>query len=172
MLRLPFTVSCLLMVACASRQAPAPVNASGPVASTSCDVECQRETDVLEAVFRHQFERNEAGLGKDAAAYFLEVCERDPSPPLLERFASHQPPVKARSQADVSAYEGVTDRASGKKGLLFRVTSVQWLAPDRAQVKGGYFEGGLSASGNTYVVGLSEGRWQVLEQTRDWISLL
>src|SRR5687768_11619208 len=74
------------------------------------DERARRELAVQEAVFRHQILHNESGLQDGAGAYCLalqdasEVVEswRDPSPLLLRRFDSHQPPVRGVSQCRVS----------------------------------------------------------------------
>ena len=67
-------------------------------------------------------------------------------------------------------YNGVVEKKTGKRGLLFRVRSIKWLSDIEVQVVGGYFEDGLSASGNTYTVVRTRDKWMVNSAGTNWIS--
>lgn len=61
------------------------------------------------------------------------------------------------------------DHAQGR-GLSFRIEQVE-IDGDKATVTGGYYEGNLSASGNTYTVERQpDGRWKVTGNEMQWIS--
>jgi hypothetical protein len=44
------------------------------------------------------------------------------------------------------------------------------LAKDEAVVEGGYYEAGLSSSGNTYHLKMVSGVWRVVQNQLNWIS--
>ncbi len=135
--------------------------------------------DIREAVFRYQFLHNASGQQQNAGAYFiglyvtgeptLPVHYVDPSDNLLARFAGNTPPVKKASESTYSV-QGVFDIHTGARGLLFRIESVTEIDPDQVEVTGGYFEAGLSASGNVYTVTRTNGRWTVVKDRLSWIS--
>jgi len=118
----------------------------------------EQELDICEAVFRHQFEHNASGAQQGAAAYFLEIRKEDPSPGFLDRFAGHQPPVFAGSKFKIG------------RGLSFRVDSIEWQEDGSVKVNGGYYEAGLSASGNVYTLETDGESWKVADDVMEWIS--
>ena len=71
---------------------------------------------------------------------------------LLRRFANHRPPV-----------HGETDCPSGEGVLTFQVRSVKWLSEDEVEAIGGYHEGNLSSSTESFRVAREAGRWVVKE---------
>jgi hypothetical protein len=135
--------------------------------------------DIREAVFRYQFLHNVSGLQQRAGAYFiglyvtgdlnLPVHYVDPSDNLLARFAGNTPPVKKASESTYSV-QGVFDLRTGARGLLFRIESIKEIDPDQVEVTGGYFEAGLSASGNVYTVTRTNDRWTVVKDSLIWIA--
>lgn len=133
-------------------------------------VRVQAEDDIREAVFRHMFQRNASSLQQGAAAYFLQLGDgQDPSDILIQRFAGHTPPVKKVSQSTVGP-QGVVDKETGGRGLLFEIDSIKWLFDTEVEVAGGYYEGNVSSSGNTYTVRLQDGKWMVVEDRMHRIS--
>ncbi len=129
-----------------------------------------QEDDIREAVFRYQFEHNASGQQKQAAVYCLSIGENaDPSDEFMRRFAEYKTPVRKRSECDVGRL-GVVDKNTHKRGLVFRVDSMNWISGTEVEARGGYFEGGLSASGNTYTVRKRLGKWGVTEDKMNWIS--
>jgi hypothetical protein len=105
--------------------------------------------DVAEAVFRYQFEHNASAVQQGAKAYFLRVGKDDPPAELLARFKGHAPPVRPGSQFKMG------------DGLSFYVGEMKWVDGTHVEVYGGYYEGLLSASGNTYTVEKRNGKWVV-----------
>ena len=114
--------------------------------------------DVCEAVFRYQFGHNASGAQQRAKAYFLSVGGTDPPAKFLRRFERHRPLVKPGSQFKVGA------------GLQFRIGSFKWTGETTAEVEGGYYEGNLSSSGNTYRVQKTDSGWKVKGRIMSWIS--
>jgi hypothetical protein len=116
------------------------------------------KVDICEAVFRYQFAHNASGQQQKAAAYFLQVRNQDLGPALFDRFGSHIPPVRKGSEFSTGS------------GLKFYIKKIYQLGKHSAIVSGGYSEGPLSASGNTYKLSRTHGQWQVDEDVRHWIS--
>src|SRR5579864_8698340 len=131
-----------------------------------------QENDIREAVFRYQFHHNSSIRGKSAAVYCLSVGEKNADPPddLMRRFAAFKPPVRKASDCSTDAYRGVAEKRTGKRGVVFRVRTIKWVSETEVDVVGGYFEDGLSASGNTYTVIKTQGKWTVSKAKTNWIS--
>jgi len=131
-----------------------------------------QDDDVYEAVFRWQFDHNASAQQKNAKVYFLGVGEKanDPSDAFMKRFTDHKPPVRKASASHYVRGKGIVDKKTGDKGLAFRATSIKWLSDAEVEVRGGYYEAELSASGNTYTVRKEKGKWKVTKDKREWIS--
>jgi hypothetical protein len=131
------------------------------------------DDDIREAVFRHQFDHNASGLQKNAKVFCLQIeGNQDPSPELLRRFDGNAPRVKKASLCSFKpghARGGVVDD-TGAPALIFRVDTLQHPGDDAAIVEGGYFEAGLSASGNVYELVREGNLWIVKKDTMKWIS--
>ncbi len=155
-----------LAAGCASTRSPAPPSSTQAITAADDD-------DLREAVFRHLFDHNASGMKKAARVFCLQVeNKRDPSAELLRRFDDHEPRVKQVSLCAVkkdSNGGGVLDD-TGARGLIFRVDSIRRTGPDTAQIEGGYFETGLSASGNLYELVKEGSSWVVKKDTLKWIS--
>jgi hypothetical protein len=155
-----------LAAGCAPKRVPAPPPSALAVTVSDDD-------DLREAVFRHLFDHNASGQQRTAQVFCLQVENaRDPSEELLKRFGAHTPPVKPASRCTVkrgTAWGGVQDD-TGARGLIFRVDSIRRTGPETAEIEGGYFEAGLSASGNVYELVKEGRRWVVKTDTMQWIS--
>ena len=116
------------------------------------------EFDICEAVFRHQFEHNASAAQQGAAAYFLTLRKQDVSAEFLARFAGNGIPVRPGSEFE----EG--------KGLQFRVDSIEWQDDGGVKVNGGYYEAGMSSSGNVYTLERDGEQWEVTDDKMEWIS--
>jgi hypothetical protein len=150
---------------------------SGCVSFATDAARLSQEDNIREAVFRYQFDHNASGQQKRATVYCLSVGEKhvgekhtDPFDEFMKRFADHKPPVRKRSECDVDPLNGVIDKRTGKPGLVFRVTSITWISDTEVEVAGGYYEAGLSSSGNTYTVTRQHGKWKVSNDKMEWIS--
>src|SRR5215813_7032364 len=86
------------------------------------------------------------------------------------QFASNKKTISEKLYFDTSLI--TTHRAS--KGtqpfIAFRATSVKWISDIEVEVDGGYYEAGLSASGNTYIVTKQKGKWVVSSDRMNWIA--
>jgi hypothetical protein len=115
--------------------------------------------DICEAVLRHQIFHS-AAAGRGTVTAYVEVQGRNPIGAFLNRFQGHQPPVKAGWRFSL-----------GSSGVLYRIGGIKRTGEDSAEVYGGYYEGNLSASGNTYYVVRKGGKWVVERDEMRWISL-
>lgn len=132
-----------------------------------------REDAVREAVFKYQIERLTTDLPKKDVVFFLSVGEEaNPSDALIARFAGRRPLVKKVSDSVPKKYEGIFDKDTGKKGILFSVTSIKWINDSEAEVEGGHYTAPLAASGNVYKVRFENGKWVVKDDDMKWISQL
>lgn len=122
----------------------------------------EQEDDIREAVFRYQFDHNASGQQKRAQFYYLAVGKKqaDPTDEFMKRFADHHPPVRKVSEW----------KPKGRPGLVFRVSSIKWISDTKVEAEGGYYEGLLSSSGNTYIVVKRQGKWKVVHDRLDIIS--
>ncbi|HEY2367408.1 MAG TPA: hypothetical protein VGH87_13525 [Polyangiaceae bacterium] len=129
------------------------------------------EEDLREATFRHMFKKNASGMQQSAKVFCLEFEKRgDPSPSFLGRFAHDAIPVRAGSECTQDARSGVVDKKTNARGLAFRIDAVKYTDKDHATVNGGYYEAGLSASGNVYTLERQKGAWVVVKDEMTWIS--
>jgi hypothetical protein len=125
--------------------------------------------DIREAVFRYQFEHYAAGRQRRVKVYFLSFGDdKEPDDTFLARFKDHKPPVKKRSQSK-GGFE-VTDKETGKRGLIFSAVTIKVVDANKVQVDGGSYEGVRSASGNVFTVERKDGKWLVTKDQRLWIS--
>ena len=128
------------------------------------------EFDVAEALFRHQFQHNASAVQTNAAAYFLSIRGQDPDPVFLKRFDGNTPPVKMKSEHGMNKKGVVVDPKSGRHALIFKIEGITMKSSDEAIVCGGYGEGPMSASGNTYILKKENGKWVVTSDKMRWIS--
>jgi hypothetical protein len=115
------------------------------------------EWDICDAVLRHQVFHS-AAAGRGTATAYVEIQGCNPTDTFIERFQGHQPPVKAGS------------RFSCGSGVLYRIGGIKRTGEDSAEVHGGYYEGNLNASGNTYYLVRQEAKWVVVWDEMRWIS--
>jgi hypothetical protein len=132
------------------------------------------ELDIREATFRYQFGKNASGQQQRAKSYYLAISadgkSGDPDDAFMKRFVGNEPPVKKRSECDTSAQKGVVDKKTGESGLVFSTGPIKWVSDTEAEISGGYYEAGLSASGNTYYLKKADGKWKVIKNVMHWIS--
>lgn len=133
------------------------------------DTRQKEEGDIHETVFRYLFEHNPSVLQKQAKAYYLGIGEKTSTgatDEFLKRFADHNPPVYKRSSAAVSPDQGVTDKETGERGLIFRLYGVKWVSDSEAELDGGFYEiGNNSGLVNTYTLKKISGKWTVTKST-------
>jgi hypothetical protein len=128
--------------------------------------------DILETVYRYQFEHNASAAQGRAVAYCLRLAQKeDPPHEFVQRFADvgKVKPASACSVREQDARD-VIDRQTGQHALIFEVRAIRRPSPSTAEADGGYYEAGESASGNEYQLELRGSRWVVVKDTRRWIS--
>ena len=132
--------------------------------------------DIQEATFRHQFKKNASGLQNRAGVYFLSVTDDksgkgvDPDASFLKRFVGNRTRVAGASEGKADAGKGVRDIKTDEEGIIFSVREIRWISETQVEVSGGYYEAGLSASGNTYTLEKKDGKWVVVKDVMLWIS--
>ena len=114
--------------------------------------------DIAEATFRYQFQNNASGSKQKQKAYFLTLFEKDPTEDFLNRFQGNIPTVKKGSEFEVG------------NGLKFNVHWIKRINKTKVKVSGGYYEGFVSSSGNTYYLKKKNGEWIVTKDIMHWIS--
>jgi hypothetical protein len=141
MKKLAILIPLIALTACASA-APVP----------SPEAQSKATYDIAEAVFRYQFQHNASAIQQTAGRYCLSLPgDRSPDAVFLHRFDGNTPPVLGADDCE---------RKSGKD-LFFRVQKVDWQSDDEVWVRGGYFEGNLSSSVESYRVRRKNGKWTV-----------
>jgi hypothetical protein len=147
------------------------------------------EDDIREAVLRFQMtgwaEESDKSVtaakdetGKAIAkelnfkVFFISINGGDPSDAFMKRFQNFARRVErqSRSEVDKQQRNAVVDKATGEKGIVFRVDKVKWDGANSAEVDGGYFCNGLCASGQTFKVQRKNGIWTVTGSAMHWIS--
>jgi hypothetical protein len=88
------------------------------------------------------------------------VGEASPDADFLRRFEGNKPPVAAADQCE---------RKTGRN-LFFRIQNLDWRSDDEVWVRGGYFEGNLSSSIESYRVIRKDGKWVVAGARMEAIS--
>jgi len=141
--------------------------------STTRPPNTEDDADILEAVFRHQFEHNGSGVQKQAAAYCLSLANDDAlSAEFTKRFRD-LPKVKNRSGCDTIEQDScsrVVDRRTKHTALMFNIGSIRRPSPDIAVVNAGYFEACESAASYEYVLKQLSSHWVILRYRQLWIS--
>jgi len=74
------------------------------------------------------------------------------------------------SECIASSDKDVVGRKNGRSGLIFTTGDIKWVPPTQAEISGGYYEGNMSASGNTYYRDKIDGKWRVIKVVVRWIS--
>ena len=126
--------------------------------------------DIREAVFRYQFDRIAPGKQESVKLYVLGVGEScsDPSDEFLKRFADRQPPVKKASASSYVPNEGLVDKETHRKALMFWANSIAWISDTDVEVSGAYHSAMLSAGNDYYTVKNENGKWKVTEVNNKW----
>lgn len=149
----------MLAVACSNHDVP-----------RSTENQEQLELDALEVLFRHQFANNASAAQQNAAAYCLSLREDDPPAKFVERFRNDQPQVLPVSKCTSDPFEGVRIEGVNGIALVHYVTEIS-CSEKQCEAEGGYYEAGLSASGNNYVLHLgTDNVWRVTSDKMNWIS--
>jgi hypothetical protein len=143
--------------ACAQNSVPSDPSERSSTATSHTDA----EPKIYEAVFRYQFDHNASAIQGRAVKYCLSLPEEKmPSATFLQRFEGNHPPVVAADKCE---------RKSGTN-LFFRIQHLDWRKDHEVWVRGGYWEGNLSASTELYRVLNENGKWVVKGARMEAIS--
>ncbi len=116
------------------------------------------EAAACEAVFRYQLQQPLVDHPQ-VPRYYLALQGQDPDAALLRRLRELTPWVQPLSRCRVTARDGVTDRATGARGVIVQVARLTWLHGAAADVVGGYYITHRHAAGL---------RYRVEPQGHDW----
>ena len=143
------------------------------------------EPEIAEATVRYQIAHNASTLGSRAGVYCVAIAKGrvrrpnplrdygDPEGNLLAAFQRDaRQRVKGYSQCKLieRQYGAVSDRATGRLGILLQIDAIRCATRLRCEVDGGYWEGLKSASGNTYYLEKRSGSWSVLRDVVRWTA--
>jgi hypothetical protein len=80
--------------------------------------------------------------------------------------------VKKASQSYVEEHPvpSLRDRKSNQPGMSFSVGAITWLSPERVEVQGGMYCGGLCADAGEYSLEKRQGRWVVVKYKIEMVS--
>ena len=150
----------------------APLACERPQAATpKPDREADR-LDVMEAVFRHQFDDFTGPRARSDYVFLLVVSGQTKADPPAEVMKRLTPSLKVlpASLATTGRDGRVTHKDLGGHGVILGIGSIKWITKDLAEVGGGFHEAPPSGSGNTYRVERRGGKWVVTKGTDEIIS--
>jgi hypothetical protein len=158
-----------------SVQGSAPIAMVAPSATvtvTATAAEDDEADAIREAALRYMMTHNASGQGASAKvlciAFSSENASADPPDAFLKRFTDSR--IKATSKCSKDINSGVKDRGTGVRGIELGVGAIHRVDSAHVTIEGGYYEGGLSASGNTYTLEKKSGRWTVTKNEMHWVS--
>ena len=120
----------MLPVACGAQTPRKPSVASNPN-------HLSEKQNIQEAVFRYLFLHNQSGHQDKPDYYCLSVAGSDPSYEFMRRFKGNKRPVRKASQCSADPFKGVSDKSTGKRGLIFGIDSIKWNSATSVEVEGG-----------------------------------
>jgi hypothetical protein len=132
------------------------------------------DLQVRQAVLRYQFEHTAAAHKYSIFCIAVTKGRIEPGPDAPSKLmhglsdAAHK--VVKSSDCNENQGHGVIERASGKPALILHVGRVTWITKEEAVVEGGYYEDALSASGNTYRLQKTDGKWRVVKDQWMWMA--
>ena len=147
-------VASIFCLRCPSLPAP-------PFASRSPIDRAIQEDDIRESVFRYRMDNPHRD-----GPFFLSINGKDPSDTFMARFANADRKVKKTSQSyfKKDPFPGwLRDRSTDEQGVSFSVGAISWLSPERVEVGGDMYCGGLCADAGKYRLEKKQGRWVVVE---------
>lgn len=111
--------------------------------------------EIAELAFRHQMAN--PGEYATADAYYLAICDRDPSKAFLSRFESEVIPVLAASAFQAG-------------GIGLHVANIRKLAHATVEVDVSVHQASVSGVGLIFVMKKQSGRWSVVDTRKKWVS--
>ncbi len=156
-----FVIGAALLSACATTGSPI----DGRESASAAEAPVAAQAAVLETVFA----RNASGLGSSSPTYCVRAGRVEGRADVTRNVVAvlrDNPKVKPASACEVAkGGNGVFDRQTRQRALTFSVVSQSCASSTECLIRGGYYEGNLSAQTNLYRARLIDGRWVVtLEQ--------
>lgn len=150
-------------------------------AASANDKSRLKDADAIrESVFRYQVASH---VDPTTEVYFLSIwpvlkgrgdnfdTSNDPKPVFMKRLADMK--IRVRNASDgkfATSQNGVIEKKSGKRGVLFQIKNLAWLSATEVDVEGGFVEGRLHARGYIYKLVKEKGKWRVKSSTNTWMS--
>jgi hypothetical protein len=152
------------------------------------DTKLADEQDIYATVIRYQMEERvkegETSIAQankedakliaerlNSQIFFVSLGGKDPSDDFINRF--HDIPrtiEKASNEEPNRGPHTPVDKLTRRHGIIFSAETIRWLGKDSAEVKGGYYCGGLCAAGIIFHVAREDGKWIVKDSHMNWIS--
>lgn len=117
----------------------------------------EQQDDIREAVLRYHLKDFQAESPK--SFYFLAINRADPSPRFMARFRNEST-VKRVSEVKPKTFE-VTDKATGKRGVVLYADKVRGIAANQAKVETGWRTSGRGGTAGTCLVERQKSGWVV-----------
>ena len=117
--------------------------------------------DMLEVIFAYFFKKFDRSRIK--SVYFIEVTAENNSFTLegdfFARFSKYNLQVKPTSACISSGKDGVFDKETQEKGIIFRISDIQQVNTTEFCIKGGFYSHGRAAATQQLQVALEHGEW-------------
>ena len=117
-----------------------------------------QEDDIREAVFRYHLK--DFQIKSPKPFYFLAINHANPSPRFMARFRN-EPTIKRVSEVKPKTFD-VTDKATGKRGVVFYADQVRLIAANQAKIETGWRTSGRGGTFGTCLVERQKSGWVVL----------
>lgn len=127
------------------------------------------QRDVLEALFRYQFGHNTAGFNTPETTRCVTFDQQVLPQEFLDRFVDTGLKVRALHGCQWR-HDHYVDTDTGRNALIHYVSHIECPAEDLCTARGGYREGNLSSSENSYRIERKNGVWHVTDERLLWIS--
>ncbi len=159
---LPAVISAILLSACTVNGGGNGIDAGAPRASAPVAAQV--------AVFNRLFADNASSLKQDASTYCVDAGSQESTRQVAAALRDNAK-VKPASACDIAAGgNGVFDRQTRQRALMFRTTPASCSSASECLIRGGYYEGNVSAQTNLYRVSLVGGHWSVTMEEMGPIS--
>jgi len=129
-----------------------------------------RIEQIQEAVYRYELTTMPEALNDDAQVIFLSTDalgdDADPRYRLVSALGDLKLPLEPVSHSTGAISDGVRDRATKKRGIIWRAGPIdKRISPIAVDVKGGYYVNGTISGGSIYHVQRTGSRWAVIAET-------
>lgn len=128
---------------------------------------------IREVIFKVNIEQwHKRNTNRKIKSYYLAVDDiQDPSESLIKKFAGYGFPVKKVSESLIEP-EGsiVTDKKTGKQGIIFSISKLEWKNIDEVKATGGNYMGNMASYYCLYTLRRENGEWKIVSSENCVIS--